>query len=191
MKTQAWIALKLLVVMTVLTGTLYPLLVTGLVQLTFPDKANGSLIWKDGRIAGSGLIGQKFDSSIYFCSRPSATDYNTVPSGGSNLGPASDKLMKTVKERTILFTAENRIPDSILVPKEMIFASASGLDPHISPEAARLQAERVSRARGFTEAQQAQLLQLIHNLIEEPQFSFLGERRINVFKLNLELDNIR
>lgn len=191
MKTQVWIAIKFLVVMTILTGILYPLLVTGLAQLTFPAKANGSMIWKDGKIAGSGLIGQQFDSSIYFWSRPSAGDYNAVPSGGSNIGPASGILMKMVKQRRILFTTENFIPDSVVVPKEMIFASASGLDPHISPEAAIMQVERISRARNFKAVQKAQLLQLIRHHTEEPQFSLLGERRINVFELNLALDNIR
>jgi potassium-transporting ATPase KdpC subunit len=191
MKTQALAAIKILGIMTILTGVLYPLLMTGLAQLAFPAKANGSLIWKDGKIAGSELIGQPFDSSIYFWSRPSALNYNPVPSCGSNLGPASDKLKKLVAERLVLFMDKNYIKDSTAIPKEMIFASASGLDPHISPESALLQVERVVASRNFTDAQKQRLIQLIHNKTEGPQFSVLGERRINVFELNLDLDNIR
>jgi len=191
MKTQIFISLKLLLVMIILTGIAYPLVMTGMAQLTFPNKANGSLVIKDGEIAGSELIGQQFDSSIYFWSRPSAIDYNPVPSGGSNLGPASERLRKLVSERLSFFREKNFIHDTTAVPEEMIFASASGLDPHISPEAALLQVERVVKSRNFTEDQKQQLLQLIHNKTEEPQFSVLGERRINVFELNLELDKIR
>ncbi len=190
MKTQALVAIKILGIMTILTGMLYPLLMTGLAQLAFPAKANGSLIWKDGRIAGSELIGQQFDSSIYFWSRPSAANYNPLLSGGSNLGPASDKLKKLVAERRVLFMDKNYIKDPTAIPKEMIFASASGLDPHISPESALLQVERVVASRNFTDAQKQRLIQLIHNKTV-PQFSVLGERRINVFELNLDLDNIR
>jgi len=191
MKTQALVAIKILGIMTILTGMLYPLLMTGLAQLAFPDKANGSLIWKDGRIAGSELIGQQFDSSIYFWSRPSAANYNPLLSGGSNLGPASDKLKKLVAERRVLFMDKNYIKDPTAIPKEMILASASGLDPHISPESALLQVERVVASRNFTDAQKQRLIQLIHNKTVAPQFSVLGERRINVFELNLDLDNIR
>ena len=191
MKTQVMVAVKILGIMTILTGILYPLLMTGLAQFAFPAKANGSLIWKDGKIAGSELIGQKFDSSIYFWPRPSAIDYNPVPSGGSNLGPGSEKLSELVSERREYFMLKNFLDDTTTIPKEMIFASGSGLDPHISPEAALLQSERVARSRNFTADQKKQLLQLIYNKTEEPQFSLLGERRINVFVLNLELDNIR
>ena len=191
MKTQVIVAVKILGVMTILTGILYPLLMTGLAQLAFPAKANGSLIWKDGKIKGSELIGQKFDSSIYFWPRPSAIDYNPIPSGGSNLGPDSEKLSKLVSERREYFMVKNFLVDTTTVPKEMVFASGSGLDPHISPEAALLQSERVARSRNFTADQKKQLHQLIRSKTEEPQFSFLGERRINVFVLNLELDNIR
>jgi potassium-transporting ATPase KdpC subunit len=191
MKTQALIAIKILGFMTVLTGVLYPVLMTGLAQVSFPAKANGSLIWKDGKIAGSALIGQQFDSSIYFWSRPSAVDYNPVPSAGSNLGPASDKLKDLVAERRILFMGGNSLTDPTAIPKEMVFASASGLDPHISPESALLQVERVAVSRNFTDVQKQQLIQLVHSKTEGPQFSLLGERRINVFELNLDLDNIR
>jgi K+-transporting ATPase ATPase C chain len=190
MKAQTLIALKFLTIMTILTGIIYPLAMTGMAQLIFPAKANGSLIMKDGKIIGSELIGQKFDSSIYFWSRPSATGYNTVPSGASNYGPTSDTLKKQVTARRALFAKMNSITDVMTIPKEMIFASASGLDPHISPEAALLQVERISSARHFDNNQKQKLLQKIKEISEKPQFLILGEERINVLRLNLELNNI-
>ena len=191
MKKQTIIALKFLLVMTILTGIVYPLVMTGLAQLSFPAKANGSLVMKDGKIIGSELIGQKFDSIIYFWSRPSAIGYNPIPSGGSNYGPTSDTLKKQVNARRILFATKNSITDITAIPKEMIFASGSGLDPHISPEAAMLQLERVATARNLNGAQKQKVQQLIINKTEGPQFFLFGEPRINVFELNLALDNIR
>jgi K+-transporting ATPase ATPase C chain len=191
MKTQTIIALRFLAVMTILTGVLYSFLMTGVAQLVFPHKANGSLIMKNGKIAGSALIGQRFDSTIYFWSRPSAIDYNPIPSSGSNLGPTSDKLKKQVAERRILFALKNSIADINTIPKEMIFASGSGLDPHISPEAALIQVDRVAMTRNLNESQKQKVLQLIKSKIEKPQFYLFGEPRINVFELNLALDKIR
>jgi len=191
MKTQTIIALKFLLVMTVLTGVIYPFFMTGVAQLVFPAKANGSLVMQDGKIIGSELIGQKFDSSIYFWSRPSAIDYNPIPSGASNLGPTSDKLKKQVAERRKLFATNNSITDISAIPKEMLFASASGLDPHISPEAAFLQLKRVAMARNLNETQKQKVQQLIKNKTQEPQFFLFGEPRINVFELNLALDSIK
>jgi K+-transporting ATPase ATPase C chain len=191
MKKQTIIALKFLLVMTILTGIAYPLFMTGVAQLSFPAKANGSLVMKDGKIIGSELIGQKFDSSIYFWSRPSAIGYNPIPSGGSNYGPTSDTLKKQVTARRILFATKNSITDITAIPKEMIFASGSGLDPHISPEAAMLQLERVATARSLNGAQKQKVQQLINSKTEGPQFFLFGEPRINVFELNLALDNIR
>jgi len=191
MKTQTIIALKFLLVMTVLTGVIYPFFMTGVAQLVFPAKANGSLVMQDGKIIGSELIGQKFDSSIYFWSRPSAIDYNPIPSGASNLGPTSDKLKKQVVERRKLFATNNSITDTSAIPKEMLFASASGLDPHISPEAAFLQLKRVAMARNLNETQKQKVEQLIKNKTQEPQFFLFGEPRINVFELNLALDSIK
>jgi len=191
MKTQTIIALKFLLVMTVLTGVIYPFFMTGVAQLVFPAKANGSLVMQDGKIIGSELIGQKFDSSIYFWSRPSAIDYNPIPSGASNLGPTSDKLKKQVVERRKLFATNNSITDISAIPKEMLFASASGLDPHISPEAAFLQLKRVAMARNLNETQKQKVQQLIKNKTQEPQFFLFGEPRINVFELNLALDSIK
>ena len=190
MKTQTKMALKFLLVMTILTGIIYPLLMTGLAQLGFPSKANGSLIMKDGKIIGSELIGQKFDSTIYFWSRPSAVGYNPVPSGASNYGPTSDTLKKQVTARRILFAKMNSLSDPLSTPKEMIFASGSGLDPHISPEAASLQIDRISKARHFNDNQKQRLVQIVKDLTEMPQLLILGEKRINVLILNLELDKI-
>jgi potassium-transporting ATPase KdpC subunit len=190
MKTQAVTALKFLLVMTILTGFTYPLLMTGIAQLCYPSKANGSLIMIEGKIKGSELIGQKFDSCIYFWSRPSATGYNPVPSGASNLGPTSDTLKKLTALRREFFLKMNSITDETPIPAEMIFASGSGLDPHISPEAALLQVDRVSRARNFNNTMKDKLINKIKDLTEEPQFLFLGEERINVLRLNIELNKI-
>jgi len=190
MKTQTIIALKFLLVMTILTGIVYPLFMTGVAQLTFPFKANGSFVIKNGKIIGSELIGQKFDSTIYFWSRPSAVGYNPIPSGASNYGPTSDTLKKQVTARRILFAKANSLSDIKAIPNEMIFASGSGLDPHISPQAALLQVERVAKARSFSSSQRQQLIDLVHSKTEKLQFGLLGEERINVFLLNIELDKI-
>jgi K+-transporting ATPase ATPase C chain len=188
MKTQTITALRLLLVMTILTGIVYPLLMTGMVQIIYPYEANGSLTMKDGQIIGSELIGQKFNDSIYFWSRPSAIDYNPIPSGASNLGPISNTLKKMVSVRRGRFAKMNSFIDTLNIPKEMIFASASGLDPHISKEGALLQVDRICRARKFNIYQKGKLIDMINDLTEPPQYLFLGEERINVLKLNLELD---
>ena len=190
MKTQMIIALKFLMVMTLLTGIIYPLLMTGFAQVSFPSKANGSLIMKDGRIIGSELIGQKFDSSIYFWSRPSAIGYNPIPSGASNYGPTSDTLKKQVTSRRILFATKNSVSDLKDIPMEMVFASGSGLDPHISPEAALMQVDRISQSRHFDNTRKERLLKYIKDITEGPEFFLFGEPRINVLVLNLELDKI-
>ncbi len=191
MKAQTIIALKFLFVMTILTGIIYPLIITGIAQVSFPSEANGSLIIKDGKIIGSGLIGQKFDRTDYFWSRPSAINYNPVPSGGSNYGPTSDTLMKLVNARRTLFAGLNSVKDFNDIPKEMIFASGSGLDPHISPAAALMHIDRITRARQFDYNQKQRLLQIVNDLTEKPQFLILGEPRINVLILNMELDKIK
>jgi potassium-transporting ATPase KdpC subunit len=191
MKTQTLIALKFLMLFTILTGIIYPLTMTVVAQLFFPSKANGSLIRKDGKIIGSELIGQRFDSTIYFWSRPSATGYNPIPSGASNYGPVSDTLRKLVAARQDHFARFNSINNRMSIPEEMIFASGSGLDPHISPESALMQTERISRVRNFNSVQKEELLKKIHDLTEARQFLFLGQPRINVLILNLELDKIQ
>lgn len=190
MKTQTILALKFLLLLTILTGLIYPLVMTGTAQLIFHSKANGSLITKDGRVTGSELIGQNFDSTIYFWSRPSAIGYNPIPSGATNYGPTSDTLRKLVAGRRMHFAKMNSISDESSIPKEMIFASGSGLDPHISPDAALLQVERICKARHFNDSQKQRLLQSIKKLTEKPQFLILGEPHINVLILNLELNAI-
>ena len=184
------IAIKMLLLFSILTGVIYPLIVTGMAQLVFNSKANGSLIEKDGIVAGSALIGQKFDTAIYFSSRPSATSYNPLPSGGSNLGLTNSRLRELSEQRRHQFIAFNNLDTLTSVPSEMLFASASGLDPHISLRSALLQYERISRVRRLNESQKAKLKELIYSLTEKKQLFCLGEPRINVLQLNLSLDNL-
>jgi len=189
MKT-IFIAVKIFLFFTILTGIIYPLLITGIAQMAYPSKANGSLIVKDNKIVGSELIGQQFDSTIYFSSRPSAICYNPLPSGGSNYGLTNAKLKNLVDERKKKFILFNQLDSTIEIPSEMLFASASGLDPHISPKAALLQIDRIVKARNFNSDQKQNLEKIINELTELPQFRILGQTRINVLKLNLELDKI-
>jgi potassium-transporting ATPase KdpC subunit len=191
MKTQIVIALKMLLAMTILTGIVYPLIITGLSQIVFPVRGNGSLVKIDGRVLGSELIGQRFDSIAYFWSRPSAIDYNPMPSGGSNLGPTSEKLKKQIQNNKNIFILKNMIKDTTRLPVEMITASASGIDPHISPGAALMQVDRIVKARKFDISQKQKVIDLVHNKTEKRQFSIFGEEKINVFHLNLELDKIK
>ena len=177
--------------MTILTGILYPVLMTGIAQVAFPAKANGSFILKDGKILGSELIGQKFDSSAYFWSRPSAIDYNPVPSGASNFGPTSAKLASLVNQRRKTFITGNNIQDTTSIPGEMIFASGSGLDPHTSPEAVLMQVKRIARVRHFNNSQEQKMIELITQNTEKRQFKILGNERINILRLNIELDGIK
>jgi len=190
MKTL-FISLKLLLFFTILTGIIYPLFVTGIAQLTFHEKANGSLIVKNNRIIGSELIGQRFDSTIYFTSRPSAIAYNPLPSGGSNFGLTNAKLVHWVDSLKKQFILFNQLDTHSEIPSEMVFSSASGLDPHISPRASMMQVERIVKVRQFNDGQRQQLLQSIAELSQPPQYLFLGENRINVLLLNLKLDEIK
>lgn len=184
------ISLKIFLFFTILTGIIYPLFVTGLAQVIFPGKANGSLIVKNNRVIGSKLIGQQFDTIFYFSSRPSAIGYNPLPSGGSNYGLTSKKLRDLVNQRKKHFISFNDLDSlTVNVPSEMLFASASGLDPHISPQAAFLQVNRIAKARNFNPVQQQKLVQLIKSNTEAPQFLYLGEERVNVLLLNLSLDD--
>lgn len=189
MKHQLRPALMMLLILTVLTGVMYPLAVTGLAQLLFPTQANGSLMNRDGKVIGSELIGQYFDEPKYFWGRPSATSpypYNAAASSGSNLGPTNPVLIEAVKRRVGALRAAdpgNEAP----VPVDLVTASGSGLDPHISPAAALYQVHRVARVRGVQESQVKDLVAL-HT--EGRQFGLLGEPRVNVLKLNLALDTV-
>jgi K+-transporting ATPase ATPase C chain len=190
MKDQIRPALTMLLLLTVLTGLVYPLAVTGLAQVFFPHQANGSLIMREGKVIGSTLIGQYFDKPEYFWGRPSATSpfpYNAAASSGSNLGPTNPVLIEAVKARVAALQAADPGNDAP-VPVDLVTASGSGLDPHISPAAALYQAKRVARARGLDEA----IVQtLVAEHVEERQFKLLGEQRVNVLQLNLALDTLR
>jgi len=191
MTKQIIVSLKMLGIMTVLLGVIYPLFMTGIAQLAFPSKANGSLVEINGTVRGSELIGQKTDSAEWFHSRPSATDYNTLPSGASNLALTNKKLYDLVQARKQKLIEENNLSKDVAIPSEMLFASASGLDPHISPEAAKMQINRIADARGFSEEQKKQLNNLVAQLTETPQYGIFGCARVNVLALNLELDRLK
>lgn len=173
-------ALRLLLVLTVLTGVAYPLAVTAVARIAFPYQSSGSLILQRGNPVGSALLAQKFESPRYFWPRPSATDYATVPSGASNLGPTSAALRKVIAERQAKYGAD--------APVDMLTTSASGLDPDISPEAAALQVPRVAAARHLPAGRVAAM---VREITEPPQYGIFGEPRVNVLALNLRLDAIK
>jgi potassium-transporting ATPase KdpC subunit len=179
-------AVLMTIVTTVLLGLMYPLVITVLAQAMFPDKANGQLIRQpDGTLTGSRLLGQPFSSPGYFRSRPSAVAHDSGTSGGSNLGPTSQKLIERVQGDVEKLQAEN---PSQPIPVDLVTTSGSGLDPHISPAAAEFQVARVARERGMTEAE---VRNIVASHTEGRQFGVLGEPRVNVLELNLELDRSR
>jgi K+-transporting ATPase ATPase C chain len=187
MFAQLMPSLRMLVVMSALTGILYPLLVTGVAKVAFPRAANGSLIVSDGKTMGSDLIGQPFDDPKYFWSRPSATSpqpYNAMSSSGSNLGPRNPALADAVKDR-IKALRDADPGNTAAVPVDLITASGSGLDPHISVAAAQYQLARIAKARGLA-AEQVQ--RLVAENTEGRTLAVLGEPRVNVLKLNIALD---
>ncbi len=190
MKKILIVSFKSLILFTILTGIIYPLLITGIAKIFFNYQADGSLIRVNERIVGSELLGQKFDTSIYFWTRPSTIDYNPMPSGASNWGPTSDTLKKTAGERRIQYALLNILEPDQYVPDDAVFASGSGVDPDISVENAKLQLNRVAKARNFNENKKKQLEELINKLIDNPQFGILGEKKINVLKLNILLDQM-
>jgi K+-transporting ATPase ATPase C chain len=182
MKKNLIIAILMTIATTVLLGIIYPLLVTGLAQLLFPRQANGKLIEANGKVVGSQLIAQAFTGPGYFHPRPSAVSYDPTNSNGSQLGPTNQKLIDRVKGEVAADRAENA---GVPVPIDLVTASASGLDPDITPAAAEFQLDSVAKKRGMTVEQ---LRALVDRHTEGRQFGILGEPRVNVLELNLELD---
>lgn len=194
------IAIRIFVVLTILTGVVYPLIVTGIAQVAFNDQANGSLIRRGGQVVGSRLIGQAFDDPKYFWSRPSATapfPYNAAASSGSNLGPTNPTLIggKGSDGKPVTGTIEDRVAALKAagsgegpVPTDLVTASASGLDPNISPEAAEYQIARVAKVRGLTVEQ---VRELVKAHTSDRQIGLLGEPVVNVLELNLALDGAK
>lgn len=184
MKKNLFISILMTIVTTILLGIIYPLVVTGLAQLIFPHKANGQLIQKDGQIVGSALIGQGFSGPGYFHSRPSAAGngWDAANSAGSNYGPTNQKLLDRVKSDVAADEADN---PGIPVPIDLVTTSASGFDPHITPAAAEFQLARVAKARAVNPDE---VRALVAKHTEGRQLGFLGEPRVNVLELNLDLD---
>ena len=205
MRRQLIPAIIMLLVFTVITGILYPLAVTGVAQLVFRDKANGSLIERDGTVVGSAQIGQQFTEAKYFHPRPSSAGdgYDSSASSGSNLGPTNDKLLyglqddpstpdvdesfEGIEQRVAAYREENSLPPDTLVPVDAVTGSASGLDPAISVANAKLQAPRVAQARNLSIEQ---VQELIDDHTDGRGLGFLGERAVNVLELNLALDRL-
>jgi potassium-transporting ATPase KdpC subunit len=176
-------------VFTVVCGLVFPLVITGIAQVIFPHQANGSLIFKNGQVIGSKFIGQNFSKPEYFHPRPSAAGggYDAANSSGSNLGPTSQKLMDQIRDRVLAYRTENELAESVRIPADAVTASASGLDPQISPANAALQAARVAKTRGVDVA-------AVHRLIaahtQGRQLGIFGDPGVNVLELNLALDRM-
>lgn len=189
MRAQLLVALRAIAVFTVLVGVAYPLAVTGIAQVAFDDRADGSLVVRDGVVVGSSLIGQTAEGRSWFHPRPSAAGdgYDAMASGASNLGPTNRELLDTVAARVQEYRAQNGLADDELVPVDAVTASASGLDPHISPANARLQAGRVAAARGLA---LGEVLRLVEEHTDGRSLGFLGEPGVNVVQLNLALDEL-
>jgi len=180
-------SLALFILFSLLTGLLYPLAITGVVQTLIPDKADGSLLTANGVVIGSDLIGQTFTHPEYFHGRPSTVNYSANNSGASNLGPSSTKLKEKTQKNLATIRKENMMNLNSFVPADLVLASGSGLDPHISIDSAKLQAARVAKARNTSDSE---IQKLINEHIEPAYLGILGQPRINVLRLNLELDKL-
>jgi K+-transporting ATPase ATPase C chain len=178
-----------LIVMSLLTGAVYPLVVTGITKTVFPYRAGGSLLKRGETIVGSATVGQQFSGPHYFYGRPSALKkpYDASNSGGSNFGPSNAKFLEETARRVEMVRKKNGLEGTAPIPADLVSSSASGLDPDISVEAARIQVKGVAKARGVTESD---VYGLLERFTEMPHFGFLGERRINVLRLNLALDEL-
>lgn len=184
-------ALLMFAILALVTGIIYPLVVTGLSRVIFPDKSDGSLVLARDKVVGSELIGQRFSSEKYFHGRPSAAGpdgYDASASSGSNLGPTNARLLETVATNAGAVRKENGFDAGYLVPADLVTASASGLDPHISPASAYLQTPRIAQARGLS---RDEVETLVDSNVQEKWLGIFGEPRVNVLKLNLELDNLQ
>lgn len=182
----AWISLKVFIVLTCITGLAYPLMITLIAQIGMPAYANGNLKSKENKIVGSKLIAQQFVNPRYFWPRPSSNNYNPLHSGGSGLAWTSPKLQQNIKERILFLSKYHRTEEEI--PAELIYASGSGLDPHISLGTAFFQMNRILSTRGLSLDKQAILIRLINDAAEGKFFGILGKKYVNVLELNLILD---
>lgn len=180
-------AVRVFLVLTVITGIAYPIGITLISRLAFPALASGSVLTKGDKPIGSELLAQEFTSPKYFWTRPSAGGFATVSSGVSNLGPTSAALRELIATRRKALQEAHDLPDNAAVPDELVTASGSGLDPHLSPDGARFQAKRVAKARQLPDNK---VIELIAAHTEPPQFGIFGEARVNVLKLNLALDSL-
>lgn len=173
-----------------LTGIIYPLGIMTAAKMLFHDHSCGSMVTRNGMPVGSALLAQKFETERYFHPRPSACDFATIPSGAGNQGATSKALTQSVRERASKLLASHALPLTASIPADLLLASGSGLDPHISPEAMDFQLEMVARARNLNPEKRARLRKLARELIESPQFGIFGEPRVNVLLLNLALDDL-
>jgi len=190
MKKLFYQSFKMLVLMTVLLGLIYPFAVLALAQGIFPWRSNGSLIYRDGAAVGSELLGQGFSGPGYFHGRPSSAGsdgYDAAASSGSNLGPTNKLLLQSISERAAMLRSENLLTYNAPVPSDLVTASASGLDPHITPEAALIQVERVAQARNLPPDT---IRALVSKYTENKLMGMMGEPRVNILRINLELDNM-
>ena len=185
MRAQLWAAVKIFVAITLIVGVGYPLVVTGIAQVAFADKADGSFVERDGKVVGSSLIGQAFTGKKWFQPRPSAADYDGLASGGTNLGPTNPDLIDTVQQRVKQYRKVNGLSAGTRVPVDAVTSSGSGLDPHISEANANLQAARVADARGLS---LKTVKQLIADNTDEPSLGIFGQPGVNVLQLNLALE---
>ena len=183
-------AILVFVVFSILCGLVYPLFITAVSQFLFPRRSNGSIIISGNQVLGSELIGQNFDSLKYFHGRPSGTDpaYNASASMGSNFGPSNVKFRDEVIRRIEQVRNENGLPSNIPIPADLILASASGLDPHISVESAMLQVKRIAKERGLSESE---IVKIVHEFVEGRFLGIWGRPRVNVLKLNLAMDQLQ